>query len=208
MSSKVITGDAARAAVAYDWEATQGREWVPARVEQAPDATAADRQRELSAAWEEGYRQGRQEGVAECGRELEETGRRTARSIAESAGMRSRLRCEVEREAVALAVTMARRILRREVHVDPEALRGLCKAAFEKLNFREATVVRVHPRQRDRVDGWVREIGCPARLEVQGDGSLEEGAFVVETTRGMLDGSVDTQLDEIERGFADLLPAG
>ena len=32
------------------------------------------------------------------------------------------------------------------------------------------------------------------------------GGVILESSRGLLDASVDTQLAEIERGFADLVP--
>jgi flagellar assembly protein FliH len=37
------------------------------------------------------------------------------------------------------------------------------------------------------------------------DPGLERGAAVLETARGELDASIETQLAEIERGFADLV---
>jgi flagellar assembly protein FliH len=207
MSSKVLTGDEARSAVSFSWDIAAAPHPAAGIVERPSESDAAETEACVRAAWEEGYRSGRQEGLAEGRLAWEESGKRMARSVADLAGTKARLRCEVEREAVCLAVTMARRILRREIHVDPEALHGVCKAAFERVSMREATAVRVHPGIKVKVEGWLREVGSPARLEVSGDASLEEGAFIVETTRGTLDASVDTQLDEIDRGFADLLPA-
>ena len=49
------------------------------------------------------------------------------------------------------------------------------------------------------------EIGAPQRLEVIADPGLEPGGLIFETARGSFDASVATQLDEIERGFADLV---
>jgi flagellar assembly protein FliH len=208
MSSKVLTGDEARAAAAFTWDAGPAPIVARASVEEVREPDTAEVERQLRSAREEGFRAGKQEGLSEARQAWEEAGKRMARSVADLAGMAARLRCEVEREAVALAVTMARRVLRREVHMDPEALHGVCKAAFERVSLRETALVRVHPGLKAKVENWLREVGSPARLEVVGDASLEEGALLVETARGTLDVSVDTQLDEIERGFADLLPAG
>ena len=44
----------------------------------------------------------------------------------------------------------------------------------------------------------------PRRIEVTADPSLAPGSAILESTGGSLDASVDTQLHEIERGFADL----
>jgi len=44
-------------------------------------------------------------------------------------------------------------------------------------------------------------------VEIMPDPSLERGAAILETARGNLDASVDTQLREIERGFLELVRA-
>jgi flagellar assembly protein FliH len=51
----------------------------------------------------------------------------------------------------------------------------------------------------------LEKIGLPRRVEVIADPGIERGAVILETGRGMLDASVETQLVEIERGFADMV---
>jgi len=51
----------------------------------------------------------------------------------------------------------------------------------------------------------LEKMGPPKRIEVTGDPGLDRGAAILESSRGALDMSVDTQLAEIERGFADLV---
>ena len=46
---------------------------------------------------------------------------------------------------VQLSLAIARRMLRRELAVDPDALHGLVLAALEKLQAQEICRVRVHP---------------------------------------------------------------
>jgi len=43
------------------------------------------------------------------------------------------------------------------------------------------------------------------RIEISGDGRLDRGALIIDTVRGQLDASVETHLEEIERGFIDLV---
>ena len=71
--------------------------------------------------------------------------------------------------------------------------------------MREATQVRVHPRFAQPVQTYLRDLGAPVSLEVSGDAALELSGVIVETVRGSLDASAETQLDEIGRGFADAL---
>lgn len=155
------------------------------------------------------YAQGHQDGALSAQREAEVQVRavteRLARSIEEITGMRQRLRHEAEEDVVALAIAIARRVLHREITMDPEALLGLAKAALEKIDVRELHRVRMHPQSAPLLQEHLEKIGLPRRVEVFADPGLERGAVILETGRGTLDASVESQLVEIERGFADMV---
>jgi flagellar assembly protein FliH len=125
--------------------------------------------------------------------------------VAELASLRQRLRRETEEDLVRLAVAIARRILRREISTDPEAILGLVKAAFDRIDAREVIRLRAHPEDARTLEASFADLGLPERIEVIADKKLERGALLIETERGELDASVETQLEEIERGFADLI---
>lgn len=135
--------------------------------------------------------------------ELDDKMKALGRAIENAASHKSRLRQEAEREVVGLALAVARRILRRQFLVDEEAILGLVKAAFENATLREITQVRVHPQFVGVVQNHLQNIGAPVSVSLVGDASLELGGVMLETARGCLDASADTQLDEIGRGFAD-----
>lgn len=128
-----------------------------------------------------------------------------ARSCADLAGLRGRLRREAEQDVVRLSLAIARRILHRELSVDPEALTGLVKVALERIEVREVHRIRVRPEDAALTSRLLERIGSSQRIEVAADASLERGAVIFETQRGDLDASIETQLEEIERGFADIL---
>jgi flagellar assembly protein FliH len=155
-----------------------------------------------------GYQEGLGAGKKEALAEMEGLMRQLARSIEAVAGLKPRLRQEAEREVVQLALVIARRVLRREIQVDREAVLGLVKAAFENASSREVTLVRVHPAHAAQTAEYLRGIGAPETIEVQPDAALELGAVVVETGRGTVDASLETQLEEISHGLVDLLPGG
>jgi flagellar assembly protein FliH len=155
------------------------------------------------------YQQGLREGLAAAQREVsaqvEISNGRLARTIEELTGLRQRFRHEAEEDLVALALAIARRILHRELTVAPEALLGLIKAALEKIDGRELHSVRVRPEDAVMIQQHFEKMGLPRRVEVIGDPGLERGAAILDSSRGALDASVETQLAEIERGFADLV---
>lgn len=160
------------------------------------------RAREAHAAgMREGEAAGRKRGAAE----LQPVIDRLARSIEEIGGMRARLRAEAEADLIQLALAIARRVLRRELVIDPEALHGLVLGALEKLGGQEISRVRVHPSHASLVTESLRQNSASAKVEVIADPSRDLGAVIFETPRGNLDASVDSQLQEIERGLADRL---
>jgi flagellar assembly protein FliH len=125
--------------------------------------------------------------------------------IAELAGLRKRVRAEAEDDAVKLAIAIARRVIYRELATDPEAILGLVKAAFGKVNSREARCLRVSPADAAVIQEYRTKLQIPPGLEITPDGSLTPGSVIFETTRGDLDASVETQLSEIDRGLTDTL---
>jgi flagellar assembly protein FliH len=152
-----------------------------------------------------GLREGEAVGRSHATAELQPVIQRLAHSIEELGQMRARLRSEAEADLVRLSLAIARRVLRRELSIDPDALRGVVVAALEKLQSQEICRVRVHPSHAAMMGACLREAVAGSGAEVIADPSRELGDVVFETERGNLDASADSQLLEIERGLADRL---
>jgi flagellar assembly protein FliH len=217
-STRIILPDDTRPLESVPWrQVPVAREAAPgpAAAGAAADPEAAWRSRiaELERQWQEKVRQAHAAGAAEgetagknrAAAELQPVLERLSVTIAEISGLRARLRREAEADTIQLALAIARRVLRRELTVDPEALHGLVLGALEKLESREISRVRVHPSQATAVTGFLRKTAGGDAVEVIPDGRCDPGAAIFETPRGNLDASVETQLQEIERGLADCL---
>jgi flagellar assembly protein FliH len=152
-----------------------------------------------------GVKEGEAAGRRSAAAELQPVIERLSRAIEEIAGLRPRLRREAEADLVKLSLAIARRILRRELLVDPDALHGLVLAALEKLQAQEICRVKVHPSLAASVTACLRKAPAGALVEVAADASAPPGAVVFETGRGNLDASIETQFQEIERGLTDRL---
>ena len=162
-------------------------------------------QRDVRQAYERGYREGEAAGLERAKADIAPAAERVSRAIAEIATLRGRIRREAETDLVKLAFAIARRILRRELSLSPDAIHGLVRAVFDKAQTREVSRVRVHPDHRTLVLKSLETSGLPHGLDVVADATLRIGDVVVETKRGDLDATIDSQLAEIERGFADRL---
>ncbi len=201
MSSKILRG--ARAAVQpISWRRVTDLSGS-AGLQGHDSATVSTQQTESSTA--DAYQRGLRNGEAAAQRALQPVLERLAHSILQVAALRGRVRREAESDLVKLSLAIARRILHRELSVDPEAIWGLMKTALEKLQSQEVQRVRVHPGLENAVRTSLERLAAGRNVQVVADRSREPGDVVFETERGNLDASVETQLQEIGRGLADRL---
>ncbi len=155
-----------------------------------------------------GYREGEQAGARAAAAELQPVVARLARTIEELTALRRRFRTEAERDIIKLTLAIAKRVLHREINMDPAAMLGLIRVALEQIDLRELHQVRLHPVDAPAVERHLASSGVPGRVQVIADPALERGAAIFETNRGNLDASISTQLEEISRGFGDMLERG
>lgn len=170
-------------------------------------------QREMEQRGQASFQQGQQQGLLQgesnarqqLSGQVDAAVQRLARSIEEMSGYRQRYRREAEADLVRLALAISRRILHRELTIDPDALVGLIRVSLDKLDGQELHRVRVHPEYASAVRQYLDSMGLPRKVEVIADPSLERGGALLESSRGVLDASAEIQLAEIERGLADLV---
>jgi flagellar assembly protein FliH len=163
------------------------------------------RQNEVSRARQEGFAQGAQQAREEAAAEIRAVVERVAATVADLATTKRRVRAEAESELLKLSIAIARRIMHRELALDPEALWGIIHGALQKLHNRDVARVRVTPAAAQSVRAALDRAGAPPGIEVLPDPSLRAGDLIFETSMGQLDASVETQLIEIERGLTDRL---
>lgn len=137
--------------------------------------------------------------------EVEPWLKRMAQSIEDIATVRQRFLAESEEQVVRLSIAIARRILYREIQVDTEALFGLIHAATQRADLRELNRILLNPKDHQALLPHLERMHLPPRVEIVSDPALERGALLLESTSGILDASIQAQLDEVERGFIDLL---
>ncbi len=211
MSSKLLRGEAAPKVAA--WKPSLRPGVPPGPVSAAAPANDAvdvpQQQREIDARVKAAYQQGFTAAEAAASKKAAQRVEPVISGfnalMQELDGTRRKFRAEAERDTVKLAIGIARRVLYRELATDPEAILGLVMAAFQKLNARETHKLRVSAGDAALMEQNRARLEMPAGLEILADPSLGKGSAIFETSRGELDASVDTQLGEIERGFADIM---
>jgi flagellar assembly protein FliH len=168
-----------------------------AQLEQALAETEA-------AAYARGRRDADQEGRQRFSAAMQDTADRLAHAVKQLADLRPRLCKEGEADLLRLAMAIAQRILHRQLTIDPTALEALVRVSLDRLGRQEQIRVRICQSLSDPVRSILAKL-TSRPIEVVADANLEAGSLIFETSRGQLDASINSQLDEIERGLIDRL---
>ncbi len=172
--------------------------------EPAPGSTI-DLERAEQLAYQRGFSEGKAIGISQNKAETDIVVNRLTKSLGELALLRSRIRKDAESDLLKLSIAIARRVLHRELTLDPDSIAGVIRVALEKLDSKELYRVRTHPDQEEAVRNTLARLGGTRQVETVPDPSLQSGDVLFETPQGALDASIESQLREVERGFADRL---
>jgi flagellar assembly protein FliH len=184
-----------------------------ASAEQRPDTLALTRriaqlEQALAETEANAYIRGRRDGEAEAHQRystaMQTTADRLAQTVKQLGDLRPRMCKQAETDLLRLAMAIAQRILHRQMTVDSTALEALVRVSLDRLGRQEQISIRVSPALADAVRAILAKVSSRP-IEVAADGNLEAGGLIFETSRGLLDASIHSQLDEIERGLIDRL---
>ena len=178
-------------------------------------ANAAERAREIIAAArseadevrDEAHRRGIEEGMAEA----ETRWRAPFEQLEDQIEVFGREREEffraAEPELAKLAVEIARKILKKELAQDSEAVLSVVRSALTRVRDREVRV-RVNPSDLECVRGaresFLGDESGAADLEISPDRRVGVGGCIIETPSGNLDCRIETQLDLIAAALESL----
>jgi len=191
---------AAAAAVAVDPAVAAEPIAAPA----SADSLLADHRERLAAlereAFTKGYAQGERAGLEAGGKRADAMLRRIAQTIEELGGLRQTLIQETEREMVQLALTLARRVVHREVSLDPELAAALAHVALERLGTNTPATIRLNPEDYTVVTQDGARWGGQT-VTVVPDPSISRGGCLVESAFGSVDATIERQFDELSRAL-------
>jgi flagellar assembly protein FliH len=152
-------------------------------------------------AFEQGYAEGERIGKQMGERMIETVVKRYEHSIAEIAQAHRNLAESMEGETVRLALEIARKVVQRELTLDPDLVAALASVALKRVSGHQGIALRVSRHDFNRVNTAVADIN-PA-VTVKEDATLERGDFIVETNQTLLDGRVSNQIDTIGKALFD-----
>lgn len=202
MSSKARRFAGAELARPFDWNGTAPRPApAPAPVMAAPPppAPTVDAAQIERDAFMKGYAQGERAGAEAAAARGEAVVRRLSETVDELRTLRTELLQKAEHQVVHLALAIARRIVHREVTLDPDLVAAMGRVAIDRLNTVATATIHLHPEDYAAV---VR--GGPAAPEdgpttLVADPLVRRGGCLVHSDFGIIDVGVDAQIHEIAR---------
>ena len=152
-------------------------------------------------AFEQGYAEGERIGKQTGEKMIETVVRRYENSLAELAESHKGLVEAMEEQTVRLALEIARKIVQRELTMDPDLVAALAAVALKRVQGHQSIALRVSRHDFGRVRVAVANVN-PA-VTVKDDATLERGDYVIETGQTFLNGKVSGQIDAIGKALFD-----
>lgn len=105
-----------------------------------------------------------------------------------------------------ISVDIAQKIIKREVSQNPQIILDSILDVMKTISKEENRItVKVNPLQADLVKtelpDYISSMGIEAKINVVGDESIAEGGCILNTNNGIVDASLDTQLDIIKEAL-------
>lgn len=176
-----------------------------------PELTHAEQQAHLAAlerdAFAKGYAQGERAGVEAGAKRAEAMLRRVAQTLEDLGLLRRAIIKDTERQMVQLSLALARRIVGREISLDPTLVAAMAHVALERLGESTPATIKLHPDDYATITAQRGERWEGGQVAIVPDASIVRGGCVVESAFGTVDGSLEAQFDEMTRALLGDTPA-
>ena len=169
-----------------------------AEKEKAPPHDCTQLQQE---AFEAGVQAGLAQGREEARKPAEREVQRALSLVAQTEQIRLGSAHQAEFNVVELALAMAKKIIHREVSLDTGIILEQVRQLIQSVEEKGLITVRAHPSEIERLQSFrafvVGADGEPARLNIEGDETIQAGGCIVESSQYFIDATVETQLEKI-----------
>lgn len=154
---------------------------------------------------EESMQEGYQTGLTQAQEEI--TGLQN--SLGEFFAFKHEMEEKFREDILEIALAVAQKIIRREIITDKTILVSMVKDALENLAKDENKIIlKVAPIDVDFTKELVPDILSTGQIEakiyVTGDSNVEEGSVVIETSNGVIDANISTQIGIIRESFKQI----
>lgn len=168
------------------------------RPAQQPRVAEIERQ-----AFTTGYSQGEKAGLEAGAKRAEAMLRRVSETLESLAALRTDIIRQTEHQMLQLALAIAKRILRREVALDPDLTVAMARVALDRLGDTPTAKIRLHPEDYAlTVERSDRPLASK-HVSVVADDSVSRGSCLIESDFGFVEAGVEAQFEEIAKALVD-----
>lgn len=105
-----------------------------------------------------------------------------------------------------ISVDIAKKIIKKEVESDPQVIMNIIIDILKTISKNEPKInIRVKPQVvtyvKDMLPNITYEYGIDAKINIIADPSVDDGGCVFQTNNGIVDASIDTQLEIIKKAI-------
>ena len=105
-----------------------------------------------------------------------------------------------------ISVDIAKKIIKKEVETDPQVLINTIVEVLRSVSKNEPKInIKVKPQAvqfiKDTIPNITYQFGIDAKINIIADPSIEDGGCVFQTNNGIVDASIDTQLEIIKKAL-------
>lgn len=124
-------------------------------------------------------------------------------------GAEERVFNEIAPNILELAMEIAQKIIKHEVKTDPQIVIDTVMDVMKTLSKNEPKIIlRINPVQvqyiKDTLPEQVRLLGMETKLSVLSDESITEGGCIIQTNNGIVDASIEAQLDIVQNALRSI----
>lgn len=149
-------------------------------------------------AFEEGYRN----GLEQASSDIENLRANTAKFL----GATKEVFEYVAPDILEISIDIAKKIIKKEVESDPQVLINIIVDVLKTISKNEPKInIRVRPQDaqfiKDTLPTVTYQYGIEAKINIIADPSVEEGGCIFQTANGIVDASIDTQIEIIKKAL-------
>lgn len=105
-----------------------------------------------------------------------------------------------------ISIDIAKKVIKKEVEQDPQVLINTIVEVLKTLAKNEPKInIRVKPQAvqfiKDTLPNITYQYGIDAKINIVADPSIEDGGCIFQTNNGIVDASIDTQLEIIKKAL-------
>ncbi|MBE7703278.1 MAG: hypothetical protein E7Z89_04420 [Cyanobacteria bacterium SIG28] len=107
-----------------------------------------------------------------------------------------------------ISVDIAKKIIKKEVETDPQVLINTIVDVLKTVSKNEPKIViKVKPQAaqliKDAIPNITYQYGIDSKINIVADPSIEDGGCILQTNNGIVDASIDTQLEIIKKALTE-----